>query len=415
MARPEFVQIAPHSLERFRPLLGDDYGRIEAAADRARERFAGRAIWNVSSTLLGGGVAEMLRSLLPYVRDAGVDTRWVVLREQAEFFELTKRLHNNLHGDDGRRRGARRGRARALRADAGGERRAALPPAPGRRHRPPPRPPDGGPGRGGEGGRGAGRLALPHRCRPAGRDRARAPGTSSPPTSASRTTTCSRAASTSGTCSTAGAAGRWRPASTRSRRRTRRSSRRPSRGSSAAIGLGEEPPGRRPRSPAPTARRGGSSAGPRCFRRRRCPSRRRWSPRSPAGTDSRTMVDCSPASSATSAARICTSSWPARRRPPSPMTPKGAAVWQGISSAWRELGPTKRRPGPPGQPADGRPRRKRGDGQRAAAPGRRRRPEEPRRGLRPHRRRGDVEAAAGDRDPRGRDPGPDRRRCQRAS
>lgn len=101
MAQLEFVQIAPHSIERFRPLLGDDFARIEAAADRARERFAGRAIWHVSSTLLGGGVAEMLHSLLPYVRDAGVDTRWVVLHERAEFFTLTKRLHNNLHGHDG--------------------------------------------------------------------------------------------------------------------------------------------------------------------------------------------------------------------------------------------------------------------------------------------------------------------------
>jgi trehalose synthase len=43
----------------------------------------------------------MLRALLPYVRGAGVDTRWVVLRERTEFFELTKRLHNNLHGDRG--------------------------------------------------------------------------------------------------------------------------------------------------------------------------------------------------------------------------------------------------------------------------------------------------------------------------
>jgi trehalose synthase len=102
MAQTEFVQIAPHSIERFRPLLGDeDFARIETAADRARQRFAGRAIWQVSSTLLGGGVAEMLHALLPYVRGAGVDTRWVVLHEQAEFFELTKRLHNNLHGHDG--------------------------------------------------------------------------------------------------------------------------------------------------------------------------------------------------------------------------------------------------------------------------------------------------------------------------
>jgi trehalose synthase len=101
VARPKFVQIPPHRLDRFAPLLGDGYAEIEDAARRARRLFAGRAIWHVSSTLRGGGVAEMLRALLPYVRGIGIDTRWVVLREQAEFFTLTKRLHNNLHGYPG--------------------------------------------------------------------------------------------------------------------------------------------------------------------------------------------------------------------------------------------------------------------------------------------------------------------------
>jgi trehalose synthase len=101
MARPKFVQIPPHRLDRFKPLLGAGYEEVERATERARSLFEGRAIWHVSSTLRGGGVAEMLRSLLPYVRGAGIDTRWVVLRERAEFFELTKRLHNNLHGDRG--------------------------------------------------------------------------------------------------------------------------------------------------------------------------------------------------------------------------------------------------------------------------------------------------------------------------
>jgi trehalose synthase len=101
MARPKFVQIRPRRLDRFEPLLGEDYRRVEAMAARARARFEGRAIWHVSSTLRGGGVAEMLRSMLSYARGAGLDTRWVVLRERAEFFALTKRLHNNLHGDPG--------------------------------------------------------------------------------------------------------------------------------------------------------------------------------------------------------------------------------------------------------------------------------------------------------------------------
>jgi trehalose synthase len=102
MAVLEFVQIPTNPLERFAPIVGPEgFARIERIADRARREFAGRAIWHVSSTARGGGVAEILHMLLPYVRAAGVDTRWVVLRESDEFFAVTKRLHNRLHGDRG--------------------------------------------------------------------------------------------------------------------------------------------------------------------------------------------------------------------------------------------------------------------------------------------------------------------------
>jgi trehalose synthase len=102
MALPKFVQVPPQPLERFKELLGAErYAGIEQAAERARGALLGRAIWHVSSTMRGGGVAEILHSLLPYVRGAGIDTRWVVLREAEEFFTVTKRLHNRLHGDPG--------------------------------------------------------------------------------------------------------------------------------------------------------------------------------------------------------------------------------------------------------------------------------------------------------------------------
>src|SRR6478752_1587247 len=101
MADPKFVQIGTHPLERFRPLLGEGFAEIEKVAAWAHTAFAGRAIWHLSSTSRGGGVAELLGTLLPYARDAGVDVRWVVLREGPEFFAVTKRLHNHLHGDPG--------------------------------------------------------------------------------------------------------------------------------------------------------------------------------------------------------------------------------------------------------------------------------------------------------------------------
>src|SRR5690348_4407712 len=101
MAKPKFVVIPKQPPERFEPLMGERYAAIEAAVVRAREVFAGRAIWHVSSTRRGGGVAEMLWALLPYVRGSGIDTRWVVLRESPEFFAITKRIHNLIHGDAG--------------------------------------------------------------------------------------------------------------------------------------------------------------------------------------------------------------------------------------------------------------------------------------------------------------------------
>lgn len=101
MADPKFVPIPAHPLVRFKPLLGEQYAEIERVAGWAQQTFAGRAIWHVSSTARGGGVAELLTALLPYARDAGVDVRWVVLREGPEFFTVTKRLHNHLHGDPG--------------------------------------------------------------------------------------------------------------------------------------------------------------------------------------------------------------------------------------------------------------------------------------------------------------------------
>jgi trehalose synthase len=95
------VEIEPAPLERFRSLLGGDYSEIERAAATAREAFAGRRIWHLNSTSRGGGVAEMLRALLPYAKGAGVDVRWLVLPETDGFFAVTKRIHNWLHGDPG--------------------------------------------------------------------------------------------------------------------------------------------------------------------------------------------------------------------------------------------------------------------------------------------------------------------------
>ncbi|MFH5821778.1 glycosyltransferase [Georgenia sp. AZ-5] len=73
--------------------------RLEAGAQRARTLLAGRTVWNVSAP--DGGVAELLRTLLPYARDAGVDARWVVLDADLAFVRIATRLHHVLHADPG--------------------------------------------------------------------------------------------------------------------------------------------------------------------------------------------------------------------------------------------------------------------------------------------------------------------------
>lgn len=100
--RLEEVHIAALTPERLLPLIGPERAeRFEATAQAARERLTGRTILNVNSTASGGGVAEMLRSLLAYVRGAGIDAQWVVIKGDPHFFEITKRIHNNLHGAPG--------------------------------------------------------------------------------------------------------------------------------------------------------------------------------------------------------------------------------------------------------------------------------------------------------------------------
>ena len=96
------VPVAPLPPERFGDVLGEDeLADLLSIAARGGALMDGRAVWCINSTANGGGVAEMLRSLLAYTRGAGVDTRWLVLHGDDAFFRVTKRLHNRLHGADG--------------------------------------------------------------------------------------------------------------------------------------------------------------------------------------------------------------------------------------------------------------------------------------------------------------------------
>src|SRR4051812_49109854 len=96
------AEIGSASIDRFEPIIGPEAAqRLRVAAERIRSELDGRTVWNVNSTDKGGGVAEMLHALLPYARGAEIDTRWLVIDADDEFFTVTKRLHNRLHDQAG--------------------------------------------------------------------------------------------------------------------------------------------------------------------------------------------------------------------------------------------------------------------------------------------------------------------------
>ena len=96
------VDLRTYPLDRFRAVVDEaTFERAVAVLERSRDLLGERTVWHVNSTAEGGGVAEMLRSLLAYARGAGIDARWAVIEGEPEFFRITKRLHHALHGSTG--------------------------------------------------------------------------------------------------------------------------------------------------------------------------------------------------------------------------------------------------------------------------------------------------------------------------
>ena len=93
------VEVPRRPVSLLEPIIGGPrYAQLLLAADQVRRLLAGRTIWNVNSTATGGGVAEMLQALVGYVTDLEIPIGWLVITGDAEFFAITKRLHNQIHG-----------------------------------------------------------------------------------------------------------------------------------------------------------------------------------------------------------------------------------------------------------------------------------------------------------------------------
>ncbi|WP_306060941.1 glycosyltransferase [Natronococcus wangiae] len=87
------------SIEAYAAVSGRD--RLERLRSLAEALEAVRVL-HVNSTAAGGGVAELLRSIVPLCADLGVDTDWLVMDAGDDFFEVTKAMHNGLQGSGAR-------------------------------------------------------------------------------------------------------------------------------------------------------------------------------------------------------------------------------------------------------------------------------------------------------------------------
>ena len=81
--------------ELYRKIVGDE---VIAEIYRKSRKIYSKYILNVNSTYQGGGVAEMLSSLVPLMNNTGLDVDWRILHGNPDFFTVTKKFHNALQG-----------------------------------------------------------------------------------------------------------------------------------------------------------------------------------------------------------------------------------------------------------------------------------------------------------------------------
>ena len=82
----------------------EQYASIASKGDmvliqRLAERLSGKSFLHINSTFAGGGVAEILNRMIPILKELGINTRWEVIEGDADFFDITKKIHNALQGN----------------------------------------------------------------------------------------------------------------------------------------------------------------------------------------------------------------------------------------------------------------------------------------------------------------------------
>jgi trehalose synthase len=89
------VALGQKSLTDYTHIVGKELTeQIRELAEPLRDK----RVLHVSATAFGGGVSEILYTIVPMMRDIGIDAHWHVIFGKEEFFNATKLLHNSLQG-----------------------------------------------------------------------------------------------------------------------------------------------------------------------------------------------------------------------------------------------------------------------------------------------------------------------------
>ncbi len=89
------VETFPKQLEDYRSIIGNENADEIC---RLAESLSGARVLHVNATAFGGGVAELLYSLVPLMNSAGLNAEWQIIHGDGQFYDVTKQLHNSLQG-----------------------------------------------------------------------------------------------------------------------------------------------------------------------------------------------------------------------------------------------------------------------------------------------------------------------------
>ncbi|PZC52851.1 MULTISPECIES: glycosyltransferase [unclassified Mesotoga] len=93
------TQVLNKRLKDYEPFVDKDF--LEKILQLSSE-LRGLRVLHVNATSFGGGVAEILHTLVPLMKDCGLTVDWKVIDAPSQFFDLTKRMHNALQGKEDR-------------------------------------------------------------------------------------------------------------------------------------------------------------------------------------------------------------------------------------------------------------------------------------------------------------------------